>query len=386
MKRRTIPTKQELLQLQKIYRTDKRIGEALGGIPEQLVAYWRRKKGVGKVKFPKYSLQEIKELWERFGDDEKAGAELQITKQAFYRWRKTYKLLYKPATLKLKQLELKFYDERRLTRGGDRLQPIRSALQKVISFHSSDPLVPIGGKVRVPLDLILQFLPDRIHVCSPGRNDFGDSTDRVDFATLYDLFDAGYFLPGQVVLADSPVAYALSVANSLIKLVPSGEIAQMADSPETEVELHPTVKVELSSASVRHRAPFDLACQVAEKLENLHEENFVLEFCGQGMEKLPLDDRMALLAYVSTLTGKHAFVKPDHTLLNLFSHFSDEELPVPFSDKGTQYLEELQIAESPRRGCVLQLCSRQFLTDPGPQFISRIKRVRIGPQTGGLAR
>ncbi|MGB5137132.1 MAG: hypothetical protein WBP29_01220, partial [Candidatus Zixiibacteriota bacterium] len=72
MTSRRIPTKQELLQLQKLYRTDKKIAQALGGVTEQLIAYWRRKKGIGKSVFPKYSYPEIKELWERYGDDAKA--------------------------------------------------------------------------------------------------------------------------------------------------------------------------------------------------------------------------------------------------------------------------------------------------------------------------
>ena len=64
-----IPRKSDLIRLQEVYKPDDKIAEALGGIPEYLVAYWRRKKGVPLWSEPKFSQQQIGELWERFGDD-----------------------------------------------------------------------------------------------------------------------------------------------------------------------------------------------------------------------------------------------------------------------------------------------------------------------------
>jgi hypothetical protein len=60
-----IPTKKELIELQKKYRTDKKIGEVFG-VPGRLVAYWRSKKKIGPYNQPKYSREKITELWERF--------------------------------------------------------------------------------------------------------------------------------------------------------------------------------------------------------------------------------------------------------------------------------------------------------------------------------
>jgi len=73
-----MPTKAELLQLQKLYKTDEKIGERLGGVPAYLVAYWRRKKNIPKYSLPKFSESEVRNLWERYGDDEKCGLELGI--------------------------------------------------------------------------------------------------------------------------------------------------------------------------------------------------------------------------------------------------------------------------------------------------------------------
>ena len=57
--RTKIPTKSELVQLQKLYKTDEKIGERLGGVPAYLVAYWRHKKNVPKYSLPKFSDREI---------------------------------------------------------------------------------------------------------------------------------------------------------------------------------------------------------------------------------------------------------------------------------------------------------------------------------------
>ena len=61
-----IPKKEELLRLQAKYKTDKKIAQVLH-VPEYLVAYWRRKKRIGKYTLCKYSFELIKDLWERYG-------------------------------------------------------------------------------------------------------------------------------------------------------------------------------------------------------------------------------------------------------------------------------------------------------------------------------
>jgi len=103
-----MPRKKDLLELQRQYRTDKKIGEALGGVPEYLVGYWRRKKNIPPYSAPKFSPKEIEEAWLRHGDDFKAGRELSISKAAFYSWRRKYGIHEKPTSLQLEQLELHF--------------------------------------------------------------------------------------------------------------------------------------------------------------------------------------------------------------------------------------------------------------------------------------
>jgi hypothetical protein len=103
-----IPRKNDLLKLQEQYKTDRKIADALGGVPEYLVGYWRRKKGIPVYSSPKFTQKEIEDVWLRHGDDFKAGRELNLSKAAFYSWRRKYGIIEKPAHLVLEQLELRF--------------------------------------------------------------------------------------------------------------------------------------------------------------------------------------------------------------------------------------------------------------------------------------
>jgi len=95
-----------MLRLQTQYKTDARIADALG-VEEYLVSYWRRKKKLPRHSAPKFSREQVSELWERYGDDFRCGRELNISKAAFYGWRRKYSLLDRPSVLKLEQLELR---------------------------------------------------------------------------------------------------------------------------------------------------------------------------------------------------------------------------------------------------------------------------------------
>ena len=74
------------------------------------MAYWRAKKKIGAYSFPKYSEEKVQELWNRFGDDEKAGAELNISRAGFRQWRRKYGINQRPVHLSLEQLELALPD------------------------------------------------------------------------------------------------------------------------------------------------------------------------------------------------------------------------------------------------------------------------------------
>ena len=154
MAKKKIPTKSELIQLQRLYKTDEKIGERLGGVPAYLVAYWRRKKNVAKHSQPKFSEKEILNLWERYGDDDKCGMELGISKAAFYNWRRKYDIKEKPAFLKLEQLEFNF-PGLKLNSGAVSLYNKQTIIQKIIAHQLDSETIEIGSQYEIEPDVVL---------------------------------------------------------------------------------------------------------------------------------------------------------------------------------------------------------------------------------------
>lgn len=379
---RRIPSKLELLQMQKLYRTDKRIAQAMGhGVSESLVAYWRRKKGIGRTVFPKYSLMEIKELWERFGDDQKAGSELGVTKQAFYRWRKKYKLLEKPAILKLEQLELKFYDEPRRTRAAG--QTAMTMLQRIVAAHGNGQSASIGHQVTTPVDLVVRATPEGLAVCDYRSSSEGNGGATLAFSDFDSMFAGGLFRPGQIVLADAPAVTALAVTGSIV-IVDATRAADSGNQPALcALSIDPALKITIAGTLQTKQTPFDSAVRIYLALRPLLEQHFCVELCGAGVERLTLHDRMALLTYVRLLTGKHTFLHPDQTYLSYLTQYRVTNAPVPFSDRQVYYLEEINVTVAKEKAAVFNLGGSGFLRDSSELGGHSLALVRIGPHLGG---
>ncbi|MFH2055315.1 MAG: hypothetical protein ABIJ61_05110 [bacterium] len=383
---RRIPTKKELLQLQQMYRTDKRIAQALGGVPEHLVAYWRRKKGIGRSTFPKYSYAEIRELWERYGDDYKAGQQLGITKQAFYRWRKEYKLMERPAILKLEQLELKFYDEHRLSRGGERQPPAQTVLQKIAAFQNSTPFVNIHEAVSLAANLFIRI--DASGVCArrfgtPGQNKRRRHPDWEHFDSLLDLVESGYFIPGQVVVSARREAVALAATASYVKVLPGIAVPEDESAPVLDFIAVPSLKMVVRGSATLRLTPYDVACQIADNLSDVAGDDYLLELSGAAIERLTLEERVAVLSYLSLLVDKELFLEPDQTFLTHLQRLGTSKLPVPFSDKNSHVLDSRELLLARDKPMIYCLTDGAPLTGYGKLSRKRLARVRIGPLVGG---
>ncbi|MCK4856572.1 MAG: hypothetical protein KAT58_01245 [candidate division Zixibacteria bacterium] len=369
-----------------MYRTDKRIGQALGNVPENLVAYWRRKKGIGRPSFPKYSLAEIKELWERYGDDYKAGQQLEITKQAFYRWRKKYKLLDRPAILKLEQLELKFYDEQRLSRKGEKQPVAQTFLQKIVTYHHANPFVAINEGVRLPADLVVSVdglgIAVRCHsrVTGKGRR---RKPDIARFDSILDMIETGHFVPGRVIAANRLEAAAFAVTASHATILPDLKIAAEGGAPVIDLKVLPSLKLTVSGNVALRLSPFDMACQIAEAQKMTSEEDYLLELSGPPIERLTLEERVALLSYLALLSTPNVFIEPDQTFLGHLQRLGEATLPVPFSDKNAHHLDRIDVLLSRRRPRFYAIKQRKFLSSYNTLAGKKLKRVRVGPLVGG---
>lgn len=330
--KRRSPTKAELTQLQKLYRTDERIGERLGGVPAYLVAYWRRKKNIPKLSQPKYSESEIRNLWERYGDDDRCGLELGISKAAFYNWRRRYEIREKPAFLKLEQLELNFPGMKNRSHALS-LYGKQTMAQKILARSLSDEKAEVGQKVTVEPDMaVVQFNIRKVieqfkqmgvaYVWNPAKvvistmvgfqpesNDSGKFRGMRQFAkhqhirTISELRDGdcqqvliedGAILPGQLSLGVGSESMVSGCLGNLGIVVDASIMGQIWGAGTFEIEVPPTVRIDISGRRSRGVYTRDLAQSVVHRLGSNGVEGDVIEYHGSTVSQMGIGERMTL--------------------------------------------------------------------------------------------
>ncbi len=348
-----MPTKEELLRLQKIYRTDKKIGEALGGIPEYLVAYWRRKKGIPKPSFAKYSESQIRELWERYGDDFHCGRELGISKAAFYSWRRKYGIKEKPQALKLEQLELSFGWETKLGTNGVYVEYYQTAYQKILARTCGQQTVQPGDAVRIEPDLMIlpahladtDLDPEIEKRCWWYKSDGFSNVDLPAGKSSrlleghFDILNKGQVKPNQLIATALPEIHALGAFSAAVVNLDE-ELASAALEGQMELVVPPAIKVTVSGRIPRGLSVVDL---LGFFFVNLPQDSFkdkMIEFSGAGVEKLSGEDKMAL-CYMAHLAGaESAFCLFDESTRKSLAQKTKVQDKIFFSDRKAHYESE----------------------------------------------
>ncbi|RKX29753.1 MAG: 3-isopropylmalate dehydratase large subunit [Candidatus Zixiibacteriota bacterium] len=341
--RRKMPTKAELLQLQKLYRTDENIGERLGGVPAYLVAYWRRKKNVPKHSQPKFSESEIRNLWERFGDDDRCGLELGISKAAFYNWRRRYGIREKPAFLKLEQLELNLpgMDLR------NHIVPLygkQTTTQKILAQSAGLDKVKVGELVVVEPNVVIVnkdfgkiirtfkeigveyvWNPARIIISLDGNSGSTgeDSTDyklarefarRQKIDNFYDFhkgtshqlaIENGHILPGQLVLGTDRYAVSLGALGAFAVSIDATEMATVLASGRIWLKVPSSIRIDISGRRPRGVYTGDIVLAVIKQLGTTRAEYRTIEYYGRAVASMSMSERTTL-CYLSAEMGPKA--------------------------------------------------------------------------------
>jgi len=345
-KRKNIPTKTELLQLQKLYKTDERIGERLGGVPAYLVAYWRRKKNIPKYSLPKFSESEIRNLWERYGDDEKSGLELGISKAAFYNWRRRYGIREKPAFLKLEQLELNFPGSQQPAHVSS-LYGKRSVAQKILASLTERDRLEVGEEVEVEPDLVIapggagsvvegfrkkssEFVwnPNKIVVTldylrtlngrapASAHKMIREFTRRQGIKSFYDLregtghqlvIEKGLVLPGQFLLCPERQMAGYGAMAALALGADPETMAEVWATGKLAVKVPETVRIVVSGRRYRGVYAADVALSIIKQLGPGSLEGKVVEYAGSSVSQMTIGERYAL-ASLSSATGAAATI------------------------------------------------------------------------------
>lgn len=340
-----IPRKSDLISLQEVYKTDDKIAEALGGIPEYLVAYWRRKKGVPPWSEAKFSEQQIRDLWERFGDDFRCGRELNLSKAAYYSWRRKYGILEKPSELKLEQLELRL--------PGDLRAEEPKAVEKSLLPHTSTAKIIARAAdnhpdARIPSDWIVQAEgsgPNAAFIVAPGAKLERPSTDvyaevpPADARQPYwlapwrgdpswQLVEARAVLPGQFVIAPTGFLGGL------------GGVGVLVLEASLAKTLPRIVRVEVTRRIPNVSDVEDIILAMIEAGWHKTLAGCILELVGPPIERLTVDRKVKLCASLVTLGAAAAIVTFDDTIRRHYGRVLMGRFPQTHPDRTAVYDEE----------------------------------------------
>ena len=378
-RRKTAPTKSELLQLQKLYKTDEKIGERLGGVPAYLVAYWRRKKNIPKHSLPKFSEVEVRNLWERYGDDEKSGLELGLSKAAFYNWRRRYGIKEKPAFLKLEQLEFNF--------PGAKLGPTVNALygkqsvaQKIIArcMPGEPEHVEIGETVTIEPDLVVshydtaeivnQFRqggveyiwnPNKVVVsydCVDTRVDprtMKDFIRRQRIKSVYDtrdglchqvILEKGHLLPGQLALGTNGMGISYGCVGLYFQKVSAQQMAGVWGTGKFDVMVPETIRLGISGRKGRAVYAKDIMLSIIKKLTTDGAAGKVIEYGGSVMSTMTMSERFLLSSLASEMGALAAICPYDATTRRYLTGRNGVSYRPIIPDKNAEYSEIYQIS------------------------------------------
>jgi 3-isopropylmalate/(R)-2-methylmalate dehydratase large subunit len=381
MKKSKIPTKGELLRLQRQFKTDEKIGERLGGVPAYLVAYWRRKKDVPKYSLPKFSEADIRNLWERYGDDEKAGLELGISKAAFYNWRRRYGLREKPAFLKLEQLELNF-PGMLVPSHANSLYGKRSVAQKVLARLLEVDRVEVGQEVDVEPDLTITpdlaaavveafgeradqvWNPSKV-VLLPGRSvtdgesRLADAHRKVrEFARrrgikyFYDLqegncaqvaLERGHIVPGSLILGTGRESLALGALAGMAISVQPTALADVWAGETYHLTVPESARMTINGRRSRGVTAIDVALFVIKQLAGGDVNDKVIEFTGSVVSQMTVGERFTLSGLSGETGARAALCTYDATTRRYLTGRALSRYQPVVADKDTEYAQLYQI-------------------------------------------
>ena len=381
--RRKIPTKTELLQLQKLYKTDEKIGERLGGVPAYLVAYWRRKKNVPKHSQPKFSEKEVRTLWERFGDDDRCGLELGISKAAFYNWRRRYNIREKPAFLKLEQLEFDFPGARQKTHA-NHLYGKRSVAQKILARAADEERVDVGQELKVEPDVLVVHgsISRVVELFQEQKTEFvwnsskmvvtldGGDTDgtspvgadhravaefikRQNIKNYFDMraglgrqvaVETGQILPGSLTIGTDAYAPSFGCLSSIACTMSVETIAELCVVGKAEVKVPESARLDLTGRRNRGVFAKDVALSIIQRFhgEGLRPE--AIEFYGPAISQLSVSERFTLCDVTVDLGSRFVYCGFDSTTRRYLNAHSTTAYQPVMADKDAIYTNAYQIS------------------------------------------
>jgi 3-isopropylmalate/(R)-2-methylmalate dehydratase large subunit len=381
-----IPRKEELLKLQAQYKTDKKIGEALGGVPEYLVAYWRRKKNIGRYSLPKYSRERIKDLWETYGSDEKAGAELGISKSGFYKWRKMYDLMERPKALKHQQLEFTLAGQPGVLRSGrppaEQGARTQTMAQKLLAIKAERGQTQVGEIVNVEPDLamshdnaglvIKQFRqigqekvwnPSRIVIpldhrapaesekTAAAHKSIREFVKEQKIKNFYDIregichqvvIEKAHILPGELAVGTDSHTTSYGCLGALSTGIGATEMAAVWATGKIWLKVPESIKIVIRGEAPRGVYAKDVILYIIGELTVEGASYKSVEYYGEAVAKMTISERFTLCNLSMEMGAKFAVVPFDKITKRYLSGITGRKYEPVFSDRNALFEKEYE--------------------------------------------
>jgi len=372
-----IPRKKELLELQKKYRTDKKIGEVYG-VPARLVAYWRSKKRIGSYSHPKYTEDQIIEYWERFGDDARAGAELGISAAGFRQWRRKYKISRKPAQLRLEQLEFDLGDNNRKKSSrretiAQKILAKKAGLKEVEvgQFLSIEPDLAVSGndsgrsisffeetgarKIWDPGKMVIvldQRIPVESVEISKAHNRIREFARRKKIKNFYDIgegicnqviLENAHILPGNLAVCSHHQATSYGCLGAVSVKIDSREMAAVWATGRLWLRVPSTVKVVINGKLGRGVYAKDIILKLMRDLRGKTVNYKSLEFYGSAVSTMSVSERFTLTGFAELTGAKSAVVPFDDITMRFVKRISKSRYTPVKSDPDARFENVIEI-------------------------------------------
>ena len=373
-----IPKKKELLELQRKYRTDRKIGEVYG-VPARLVTYWRTKKKISAYSFPKYTEEKITELWERFGDDTKAGEELNISKAGFRQWRRRYSIEYKPIQLRLEQLEFDLPELNR--RKNSRRETIA---QKLLAKKSGLKKVEVGEVVNIEPDMVISrddasaalkyFLqigaervwdPSKIIIALDKQYSSGNGNGypaprktvrefvkKQKIKSFYDIgqglchqlvLENGLIQPGQLTLGTDSQAMIYGSIGAFGADISAIEMGAIWATGRIWLQVPKSIKIYLDGHVSRGVFARDIALKLSRDLATDSADYKSLEFYGPVINSMSISERFALTSLSESLGCKSIIIPFDEITGRYLRRFGKAKPSPIAADSDADYFREITL-------------------------------------------
>ena len=371
-----IPKKKELLELQKKYHTDRKIGEVYG-VPGRLVTYWRSKKNIGPYSLPKYSRERIIDLWERYGDDKLAGVELGISGPGFRRWRLQYGLKQKPPVLKMEQLEFGFIDISRFGKSSRRETFVRKILARKAGLKTAETGQPVditpnftvivdnaakavdqfyaNGNSKVwdssKIMVMLNHMPmSETENYADDQKIIREFVRKQGISAFYDIgwgishqviIEEGLVLPGQLVMGTDYYTSSPGCIGAFSVRITPTEMADIWSTGRTKIRVPPTIKVLINGYLSPGVSSADIILKLSRDLSKITGDK-AIEFYGSAITAMTISQRFTLISLAVEAGAKAAVVPFDEITQRYIKKINKNKFKPIKADIDAEYESEIE--------------------------------------------